>query len=62
MSEKESSQASAVSSSVPRNIRARRGAAQAARNNATSRQVSKATGSSRTMMRLYSDDSPGLRV
>ncbi|OMJ16430.1 Protein transport protein Sec61 subunit beta [Smittium culicis] len=62
MSEKESSQASAMSSSVPRNIRARRGAAQAARNNATSRQVSKATGSSRTMMRLYSDDSPGLRV
>ncbi|PVU95570.1 hypothetical protein BB561_001736 [Smittium simulii] len=41
---------------------ARRGAAQAARANSTSRTVSKSTGSSRTMMRLYSDDTPGLKV
>ncbi|OLY80752.1 Protein transport protein Sec61 subunit beta [Smittium mucronatum] len=62
MSEKDSKSTVVESSSVPRNIRARRGAAQSARSNATSRQQPKATGSSRTMMRLYSDDSPGLRV
>ncbi|PVU84853.1 hypothetical protein BB559_007342 [Furculomyces boomerangus] len=50
------------SGSVPRNVRARRGASQAARANATTRQVSKNTGSTRSMLRLYTDDSPGLRV
>ncbi|KAJ2500992.1 hypothetical protein GGH96_002309 [Coemansia sp. RSA 1972] len=47
----------------PRHLRARRGGAASARGgNAGARQVSRATGSTQTMMRLYTDDAPGLKV
>ncbi|KAI8326147.1 hypothetical protein GQ54DRAFT_301477 [Martensiomyces pterosporus] len=47
----------------PRNLRARRGgSSSSSRGGATGRQVSRATGSTQTMMRLYSDDAPGLKV
>ncbi|KAJ2377195.1 hypothetical protein IW150_001519 [Coemansia sp. RSA 2607] len=47
----------------PRNLRARRGGSSAGnRGGASGRQVSRATGSTQTMMRLYSDDAPGLKV
>ncbi|KAJ2697956.1 hypothetical protein FB645_005786 [Coemansia sp. IMI 203386] len=47
----------------PRNLRARRGGSSATgRSNAGGKQVSRATGSTQNMMRLYSDDAPGLKV
>ncbi|KAJ1793444.1 hypothetical protein LPJ62_000199 [Coemansia sp. RSA 2167] len=47
----------------PRHLRARRGGAASARGaSAGGRQVSRATGSTQTMMRLYTDDAPGLKV
>ncbi|KAJ2581992.1 hypothetical protein GGH95_001781, partial [Coemansia sp. RSA 1836] len=48
----------------PRNLRARRGGSTASsRGGASSGQhVSRATGSTSTMMRLYTDDAPGLKV
>ncbi|KAJ1832812.1 hypothetical protein LPJ63_003243 [Coemansia sp. RSA 2711] len=49
---------------VPRPLRARRGGSSASGRggNAGGRQVSRATGSTQTMMRLYTDDAPGLKV
>ncbi|KAJ2226681.1 hypothetical protein IWW45_007353 [Coemansia sp. RSA 485] len=45
------------------NCRARRGGSSATgRSNAGGKQVSRATGSTQNMMRLYSDDAPGLKV
>ncbi|KAJ1798065.1 hypothetical protein LPJ59_002742 [Coemansia sp. RSA 2399] len=48
----------------PRHLRARRGGGSSAtgRGGASGRQVSRATGSTPTMMRLYTDDAPGLKV
>ncbi|KAJ1667435.1 hypothetical protein IW140_000851 [Coemansia sp. RSA 1813] len=47
----------------PRHLRARRGGSSASsRGGASNRQVSRATGSTPTMMRLYTDDAPGLKV
>ncbi|KAJ2609900.1 hypothetical protein H4S08_003857 [Coemansia sp. RSA 1365] len=47
----------------PRHLRARRGGSSATgRGGASGRQVSRATGSTQTMMRLYTDDAPGLKV
>ncbi|KAJ2781234.1 hypothetical protein H4R18_002998 [Coemansia javaensis] len=48
----------------PRHLRARRGGSSASGRggSAGGRQVSRATGSTQTMMRLYTDDAPGLKV
>ncbi|KAJ2040380.1 hypothetical protein GGI09_003677 [Coemansia sp. S100] len=49
----------------PRNLRARRGGSTASSRGGASGsggQVSRATGSTSTMMRLYTDDAPGLKV
>ncbi|KAJ2059954.1 hypothetical protein GGH94_004578 [Coemansia aciculifera] len=50
----------------PRNLRARRGGSTASGRGGAGgsggQQVSRATGSTSTMMRLYTDDAPGLKV
>ncbi|KAJ2851029.1 Arf guanine nucleotide exchange factor sbh1 [Coemansia brasiliensis] len=47
----------------PRHLRARRGGSSASsRGGSSGKKVSRATGSTQTMMRLYSDDAPGLKV
>ncbi|KAJ1732690.1 hypothetical protein IWW48_000990 [Coemansia sp. RSA 1200] len=47
----------------PRHLRARRGGSSAAsRGGASGRQVARGAGSTATMMRLYTEDAPGLKV
>ncbi|KAJ2618405.1 Arf guanine nucleotide exchange factor sbh1, partial [Coemansia sp. RSA 1290] len=41
---------------------ARRGGSSASGRGGSNKKVSRATGSTQTMMRLYSDDAPGLKV